>query len=61
MDAVAESLRNKARQLGGDAVVRLFEEDQVQGAVVSGSGVKLDRDPVLSGTVIRFRRPDCRQ
>lgn len=61
MDTVAESLREKARELGGDAVIRLSEQDQIQGAVVSSSEVKLDRDPVLSGTVIRFTRPDCRQ
>jgi SepF-like predicted cell division protein (DUF552 family) len=61
MDAVAESLRDKARELGGDAVIRLSEQDQIQGAVISSRGVKLDRDPVLSGTVIRFTRADCRQ
>jgi len=61
MDAVAESLREKARRLGGDAVIRLSEQDQIQGAVISSRGVKLDRDPVLSGTVIRFTRADCRQ
>ena len=44
--AVAEALRKKARQLGGDALVRV-------GFV--------DSHDTISGTVIRFKRDDCKQ
>jgi hypothetical protein len=43
--AVVDALRNTARQLGGDALVRVGFGD--------GSDV--------IGTVIRFERDDCRQ
>ena len=44
-DAVLDALRNKARQLGGDAVVR----------------VGFDENDAITGTVIRFEGQDCRQ
>lgn len=42
---VLEGLRREARRLGGDAVVQ----------------VRFVGTRVLSGTVVRFRTPDCRQ
>lgn len=61
MEEVAESMRKKARELGADAVVGLIETDQVQGASAPlDNNVVIDRDPVLSGTAIRFKSPDCR-
>jgi hypothetical protein len=60
MDAVMEALKDQDRQMGGDAIIGLAEEDQTRGGVVSGSGmIILDRDPVLSGTVIKFISQDC--
>lgn len=43
--AVLEGLRREARRLGGDAVVQ----------------VRFVGEGILSGTVIRFTTPDCRQ
>lgn len=61
MDAVLEALRKRAREMGGDAVVDLAETNEAQGAVATGRSVAVDRDPVLSGTVVRFTDPDCRR
>jgi hypothetical protein len=44
-DAAVNALRNKARQLGGDAVVRLAFGDHGD----------------VTGTVIRFEGDDCKQ
>jgi uncharacterized protein YbjQ (UPF0145 family) len=52
MDAVLESLKKEAREMGGDAIIGLTEANEAQG-FVGDTGI-LDRDPVLSGTVIRF-------
>ena len=59
MDSVMDALRDQAREMGGDAIIGLSEDDQTQGGVISGGSIILDRDPVLSGTVIRFTDPDC--
>lgn len=59
MEQVIESIKQKARQMGGDAVIGLSEVNEVKGADVSNSGVVLDRDLVLSGTVIKFKDPEC--
>lgn len=59
MTEVLEALKARAREMGGDAVLRVSE-----GRVVSGGGqdaVTVSSTSVLSGTVIRFARPDCRQ
>jgi len=45
-DAVVDALRRKARELGGDALVRL--------SIVDDKGV-------LSGTVVRFTNDDCKK
>ena len=54
MDRVLQSLKEKARQMGGDAIIGLSEANEAQGFV--GTTGMLDRDPVLTGTVIRFRQ-----
>jgi len=43
-DAALDALRNKARKLGGDALVRLA----------------FDESDAITGTVIRFDHEDCR-
>ena len=57
MNKVMNSLQNQARKLGGDAIIGFTEANPVHN--ISGAGI--DRDPVLSGTVIRFKRRDCRE
>jgi hypothetical protein len=52
MDSVLQSLKKKAQEMGGDGIIGLSEANEMQG-VVGSSGI-VDRDPVLSGTVIRF-------
>ena len=52
MEAVMESLKKEAREMGGDAIIGFTEVNEAQG-FVGDTGI-LDRDPVLSGTVIRF-------
>ena len=59
MDKVLEAAKERARKMGGDAIIGLSETDQAQGAVRVGETVALDRDPVLSGTVIRFSDRSC--
>jgi hypothetical protein len=56
MEAVLESLKQQAREMGGDAIIGLTEANEAQG-FVGDTGI-LDRDPVLSGTVIRFLEDD---
>lgn len=54
MSDVLEALKERARAMGGDAVMGVSE-----GAEVAGSGEDVTSAPVLSGTVIRFREEDC--
>ena len=61
MEDVAESVRDVARELGGDAVIALTNVSQINGGTVIGSTVSVDTDPVLSGTVVRFTEDDCRE
>jgi hypothetical protein len=61
MEDVAESVRRVARELGGDAVIGVTNASQISGGTVIGSTVSVDTDPVLSGTVIRFKADDCRE
>jgi hypothetical protein len=61
MEDVAESVRDVARELGGDAIIGLTNTTQLNGGTVIGSTVSIDTDPVLNGTVIRFREDDCRE
>jgi hypothetical protein len=61
MEDVAESVRQVARELGGDAVVSVTNADQISGGTVIGSTVSVDTSPVLSGTVVRFKEDGCRE
>ena len=56
MDEVMRSLLVEVRRLGGDAVIGLNETNPIHS--VRG-GRRIDRDPVLSGTVIKFTDPYC--
>jgi hypothetical protein len=61
MEDVAESVRQAARELGGDAIIGVTNAEQISGGTVIGPTVTVDTEPVLSGTVIRFRDDDCRE
>jgi hypothetical protein len=61
MEDVAESVRQVARELGGDAVIGVTNANQISGGTVIGSTVSVDTDPVLSGTIIRFKEDSCRE
>lgn len=54
MSDVLEALKERARAMGGDAVMGVSE-----GAEVSGDGEDVTSTPVLSGTVIRFTEEEC--
>ena len=61
MEDVAESVRDVAREMGGDAIIGVTNATQLNGGTVIGSTVSIDTDPVLSGTVVRFKDDDCRE
>ena len=56
MEKVFESLKAEARGMGGDAIMGLTESNPIHGITEGGA---IDRDPVLTGTVIRFTNLDC--
>ena len=59
-DALAEILRAKARELGGDAIINLASETRTSGGDAGTDGnVTLYRTQVWSGTVIRFKNLKC--
>lgn len=58
MNEVMESLLSEARRMGGDAIVGLNESNPIHN-ISAEYGV--DRDPVLSGTVIKFTDQSCKK
>ena len=51
MEKVAEGIRKGARKLGGDAVIGVNQRlDPIADA---------NNSPIFTGTVIRFKNPDC--
>jgi hypothetical protein len=54
MDKVTESLRERARKMGGDAIIGLGERPSIVESTVAADDV-----PVFSGTVVRFEDPNC--
>lgn len=61
MNAVTEAVRQRARELGGDAVIGVSEGSEVHGGMVVGSMVSVSSDPVVSAVIIRFKDPSCRE
>ena len=59
MREIEESIRTRARRMGGDAVIGVTERTEMHGAGISRAGVHVEADPVYSGTVVRFVDPDC--
>ena len=58
-DALVEILRVKARELGGDAIINLSSETHTAGMTGTDGRVTLEKTPVWSGTVIRFKSLQC--
>ena len=58
---VQRTAREKAHELGGDAIVSVREQSRVTGAVFSKSQISATQTTSLSGTVIRFTNPACRE
>lgn len=59
--SVVKKVREKAHDLGGDAVLSLRERTRVDGAVISPNQISTTESHSLSGTVIRFVNPSCRE
>jgi ABC-type sugar transport system substrate-binding protein len=57
MTDVLDALKERARAMGGDAVIQVSEGREVSGGGSNGGNVS--SDAVLSGTVIRFTEADC--
>ena len=60
-NSVVKKFRGKAHDLGGDAVLSLRERDRITGAVISPNQVSTTESHSLTGTVIRFVNPACRE
>jgi len=60
-DKVQRRARERAHELGGDAIVSVREQTRVTGAVFSRSQISATQTTSLSGTVIRFTNPGCRE
>jgi hypothetical protein len=58
-DALLEILRVKAREIGGDAIINLDSEIHTAGMSGTNGQVTLEKTPVWSGTVIRFKSLKC--
>ena len=59
--SVVKKVREKAHDLGGDAVLSLRERTRVDGAIISPNQISTTESHSLSGTVIRFVNPACRE
>ena len=59
--SVVKKAREKAFEMGGDAIVGVNEKTRVSGTVISENGVSTTENTSISGTVIRFDRVNCRE
>jgi hypothetical protein len=59
--SVVKKVREKAHDLGGDAVLSLRERTRIDGAVISPNQISTTESHSLSGTVIRFVNPACQE
>jgi len=60
MGRVAEGVRAHARRMGGDAVIAQRERSEVDGvSLIAHAVIDVDRVPVVTATVIRFRDKGC--
>lgn len=56
MDDILDSLKSRARAMGGDAIVSLNSAELVNGATQHGN---VSTQAGIFGTVVRFSDPDC--
>lgn len=61
LETVLENMRERAREMGGDAIVGLGTSEVVTGASQAGGSVSLQTADRLAGTVVRFEDADCRR
>jgi hypothetical protein len=53
--------RERASQMGGDAIVSFRESSRISGATISHGGISTHESNSISGTVIRFTNRNCRE
>lgn len=58
-DVVLDSLRARAREMGGDAVIGIREKQVAADTAASRGQTTPIKDTVVSGVVIRFRDEGC--
>jgi hypothetical protein len=58
---VVRRMREEAHNLGGDAVIRLNESTRINGAIINRGSVSTTERNSLTGVVIRFVNPGCRE
>lgn len=56
-----EAMQKRAREMGGHAIINFKQGEETTGGAVVGMGVVAVRKAHLSGTVIRFTDPECRE
>jgi hypothetical protein len=61
LDDVLMAMRERARALGGDAIVGLGSGEEVSGTAVPDGVVSVDSNVILKGTVARFSDRNCRR
>jgi hypothetical protein len=59
LQQVLSAIQQRARKMGGDAVVGLGQTVNVRGGIVVDNVVSVESQEGLTGTVIRFSEPNC--
>lgn len=60
-ERVVRKARQRAYEMGGDAIVGINERTRISGATVSKNGVSTTESTSIAGNVIRFTTQDCRE
>ena len=58
---MVRTAREKAYEMGGDAIIGVNQNTRISGVVVSENGGSTTETTSLSGIVVRFARADCRE
>ena len=58
---VVHRVREEAHDMGGDAVIGINESTRISGPVINRGSVSTTERNSLTGTVIRFVNPNCRE
>ena len=59
--SVVRTAREKAYEMGGDAIIGVNQRTRISGVTVSENGGSTTETTSLSGIVVRFTRIDCRE